>query len=79
MGLGFVLIAIMVVMIFSKMPAGKDSSGSSMGASFGRLLHNKRYVWGVVAQFFYVGAQISVWSWVMNGVPVALRCTSIFG
>ena len=66
MGLGFVLIAIMVVMIFSKMPAGKDSSGSSMGASFGRLLHNKRYVWGVVAQFFYVGAQISVWSFTIR-------------
>ena len=66
MGLGFVLIAIMVVMVFSKMPAGKDSGGGSVGASFARLLKNKRYVWGVVAQFFYVGAQICVWSFTIR-------------
>ena len=66
MGLGFVLIAIMLVMMFSKMPAGKDSGQGSVGASFRRLLHNKRYVWGVVAQFFYVGAQICVWSFTIR-------------
>ena len=66
MGLGFVLIAIMLVMMFSKMPAGKDSGQGSVSASFGRLLHNKRYVWGVVAQFFYVGAQICVWSFTIR-------------
>ncbi|MGN0846663.1 MAG: sugar MFS transporter [Kiritimatiellia bacterium] len=27
------------------------------------LLRNPRYVGGVVAQFFYVGAQIAVWTW----------------
>ncbi|MBQ7526524.1 MAG: MFS transporter [Bacteroidaceae bacterium] len=66
MGLGFVLIAIMVVMMFSKMPAGKDSGQGSVSASFGRLLRNRRYVWGVVAQFFYVGAQICVWSFTIR-------------
>ena len=66
MGLGFVLIAIMVMMVFSKMPAGKDNAGGSVGASFARLLRNKRYVWGVVAQFFYVGAQIGVWSFTIR-------------
>lgn len=66
MGLGFVLIAIMVVMVFSKMPAGKDNGGGSVGASFARLLKNERYVWGVVAQFFYVGAQIGVWSFTIR-------------
>ena len=66
MGLGFVLIAIMVVMLFSKMPMGKDNAGGSIGASFARLLRNRRYVWGVVAQFFYVGAQIGVWSFTIR-------------
>ena len=37
-----------------------------MSASFGRLLRNRRYVWGVVAQFFYVGAQICVWSFTIR-------------
>lgn len=66
MGLGFVLIAIMIVMMFSRMPKGKDSAGGNVGASFARLLKNKRYVWGVVAQFFYVGAQICVWSFTIR-------------
>ena len=66
MGLGFVLIAIMLVMLFSKMPLGKDNAGGSVGASFGRLLRNRRYTWGVVAQFFYVGAQIGVWSFTIR-------------
>ena len=66
MGLGFVLMAIMVVMLFSKMPMGKDNAGGSIGASFARLLHNRHYIWGVVAQFFYVGAQIGVWSFTIR-------------
>lgn len=73
MGLGFVLIAIMVVMVFSKMPAGKDTAGGSVGASFARLLHNRRYIWGVVAQFFYVGAQIGVWSFTIRLVMQELN------
>lgn len=73
MGLGFVLIAIMIVMVFSKMPTGKDSAHGSVGASFARLLHNKRYTWGVVAQFFYVGAQICVWSFTIRLVMQELN------
>ena len=75
MGLGFVLIAIMVVMVLSKMPAGKDTEGGSVGASFARLLHNRRYTWGVVAQFFYVGAQIGVWSFTIQLVMQELNIT----
>lgn len=73
MGLGFVLIAIMVVMVMSKMPAGKDSAFGSVGASFARLIRNKIYVWGVVAQFFYVGAQIGVWSFTIRLVMQELN------
>lgn len=73
MGLGFVLIAIMVVMIFSKMPKGKDSAQGSVSASFARLMKNKRYAWGVVAQFFYVGAQIGVWSFTIRLVMQELN------
>ena len=68
-GVGVVLLAIMVVMLFAKMPEGKDAStGSATGlrATFGRLAKNKKYIWGVVAQFFYVGAQICVWSFTIR-------------
>lgn len=75
MGLGFVLIGIMALMCFAKMPLGKDNDHSSVGASFARLLKNKNYVYGVIAQFFYVGAQICVWSFtirlVMQELPIA--------
>ena len=64
---GVVLLAIMVVMLFSKMPEGQDAAGQdSLSATFGRLIKNKRYAWGVVAQFFYVGAQIGVWSFTIR-------------
>lgn len=69
---GVVLIAIMVVMLFVRMPEGSDSSkvqefkGSSVVATFKRLFNNKKYVGGVIAQFFYVGAQIGVWSFTIR-------------
>lgn len=65
--LGLVLLGILVVMLFARMPSGKDDDRSdSVGASFRRLLSNRLYCRGVVAQFFYVGAQIGVWSFTIR-------------
>lgn len=65
--LGIVLLGILVVMLFARMPSGKDDDRSdSVGASFRRLLSNRLYRRGVVAQFFYVGAQIGVWSFTIR-------------
>ena len=65
--LGCLLLVIMVVMLFAKMPEGRDAaSGSSLGATLRRLASNKRYVFGVIAQFFYVGAQVGVWSYTIR-------------
>ena len=67
MTLGFVLIVVMVVMLCVKMPEGRDDAGQdTLRASFRRLLRNRKYVFGVVAQFFYVGAQIGVWSFTIR-------------
>ena len=67
MTLGFVLLAILLVMLFARMPEGRDDGGAdSLGATFRRLLKNRRYTFGVVAQFFYVGAQIGVWSFTIR-------------
>lgn len=66
-GLGVVLLAIMVVMLFARMPEGKDETKrASLINTFSRLAKNKKYIWGVVAQFFYVGAQIGVWSFTIR-------------
>lgn len=65
--LGLVLLGILVVILFARMPSGKDDDRSdSVGASFRRLLSNRLYRRGVVAQFFYVGAQIGVWSFTIR-------------
>lgn len=63
--LGLVLLGILVVMLFARMPSGKDDDRSDR-ACFRRLLSNRLYRRGVVAQFFYVGAQIGVWSFTIR-------------
>ena len=69
-GLGCVLVLIMVVMLCVKMPEDKDDTSdvdqNSWKSSIKRLVSNKKYLFGVVAQFFYVGAQIGVWSFTIR-------------
>lgn len=65
--LGCLLLLIMVVMLFAGMPEGRDAaSGESLRSTLRRLVSNKRYVYGVIAQFFYVGAQVGVWSYTIR-------------
>ena len=65
--LGVVLLLIMVVMLFAHMPEGKNSAKQdTLKATFRRLAKNKKYIWGIVAQFFYVGAQIGTWSFAIR-------------
>ena len=75
--LGLVLIVILVVMLAIKMPGGQDRDGNvqGLGAVFGRLLCNKQYRRGVIAQFFYVGAQIGIWSFTIRIVMQELSIT----
>lgn len=69
-GLGCVLVLIMIVMLCVKMPEGRDNASdggqNDWRASLKRLVSNKKYVFGVIAQFFYVGAQIGVWSFTIR-------------
>ena len=65
--LGLVLLGILVVMLFARMPSGKDDDRSdSVGASFRRLLSSRHYRRGVVAPVFYVGAQFGGWSFTIR-------------
>jgi FHS family L-fucose permease-like MFS transporter len=80
--LGFVMFALLLAISLTRMPHLKEGGQKpELAVTFKRLIKNKNYVWGVVAQFFYVGAQISVWSFViryamqqldLNGVVAAL-------
>lgn len=76
MGVGVVLVIILLLMVFTKMPKNSDGDKSlHLGATFKRLFKNKLYIWGVVAQFFYVGAQIGVWSFTIRIVMNTLGWT----
>ena len=66
MTVGFAVLAILALMLIVKMPEGADSGKVALGQTFRRLWANKKYVWGVVTQFFYVGAQIGVWSFTIR-------------
>ncbi|MDR1202655.1 MAG: L-fucose:H+ symporter permease [Tannerellaceae bacterium] len=66
-GVAFILIVILLLIIFTKMPKGSDSDSSlNLGSTIKRLYANKKYFYGVITQFFYVGAQIAVWSFTIR-------------
>lgn len=63
--LGLVLIGVFIVFVVSKMPQSKDEgSMPSIKDTFATLSRNTHYVLGVVAQIFYVGAQIMCWTYI---------------
>jgi FHS family L-fucose permease-like MFS transporter len=65
--IGLVMVLILLVILLTRMPDLKEGGGAvDFGGTFRRLTKNKNYVWGVTAQFFYVGAQIAVWSFVIR-------------
>lgn len=72
--MAFLLLAIFLV----RMPNLKEGGGKlDFAGTFKRLKKNRNYVLGVVAQFFYVGAQIAVWSFIIRYVMHQLDFDSI--
>jgi FHS family L-fucose permease-like MFS transporter len=64
-GLGLFVIFMLVLIVMSKMPENKEGEGApSMGESIRRIFKKERFVGGVIAQMFYVGAQIMCWTYV---------------
>ncbi len=59
--LGLIILAVAVVFYFTNMPDVKDENKEGVdGASFAGALKSMRLRWGILAQFFYVGAQVCV-------------------
>jgi MFS transporter, FHS family, L-fucose permease len=74
-GVAIFLVVLWILIFATRMPAANDTDKKlNFGESFSRLFKNKNYVKAVIAQFFYVGAQIGVWSFtirlVMNELSV---------
>jgi len=68
----YVAIGVIVLVFFglfavSKMPdTGGHEKNLHLAETFKSLFHNKRYLEGVVAQTFYVGAQIMCWTFIIH-------------
>lgn len=76
--LGLVMLILFLFIFFTKMPRAQDEDKTlNLKATFNRLKRNKNYVGGVLAQFFYVGAQIAVWSFIIRYVMQQLNFDAI--
>jgi len=67
-GLGAFVLFILIIMIFTKMPATKKEEKMTVSESLKKLKANKNYINGVIAQAFYVGAQILCWTFMYQYV-----------
>ena len=65
--LGFVVIFVFIVIFITKMPKkGGTKSSSTAVDSIKRLIKKPKYREGVIAQMFYVGAQIMCWTFIIQ-------------
>lgn len=75
-GLGLLLLAIWLVVAVRRAPKIVDEfpdAGEAAGGSVARTLwRNKRYRFGVVAQFFNVAAQVCTWTYLLQYVQQAI-------
>lgn len=62
-----VVLIVLVIVLLSKMPdTGRERDAIKLGRLMRHLFANFHYVGGVVAQAFYVGAQIMCWTFVIH-------------
>lgn len=68
-GVAVFLIFLWILVKFTKMPKASDADSKlDLLPTFKRLSKNSNYIGAVIAQFFYVGAQICVWSYTIRYV-----------
>ena len=71
-----ILVVVWILIALKKMPHSFDESvKTNFFQAFKRLLKNRNYVFAVIAQFFYVGAQISVWTFTNFYIPKEINVT----
>ena len=69
--IGFIVLGVMVLFFIIKMPKTtldnpEDDKDLDILATLKRLGSNPKYIGGVIAQMFYVGAQIMVWTFIIH-------------
>ncbi len=66
--LGLVVLAVLVVFAVAKLPRvkGEEDTRIDLVPTLKRLLANRKYIEGVIAQAFYVGVQIMCWTFIIQ-------------
>ena len=64
--LGIVVLIMFFIILFTKLPKTEVEAEIDLKGTFSRLFKNKRYIAGVLAQVFYVGAQIMCWTFIIQ-------------
>jgi FHS family L-fucose permease-like MFS transporter len=64
--IGLIVLFVLVLFIFIRIPEKSQTNENSSFSSISRLLHHQRYREGVIAQAFYVGAQIMCWTFIIQ-------------
>jgi FHS family L-fucose permease-like MFS transporter len=64
--IGLFLLLLTVVFYRIRMPEIAEERVEVQSGSKRKLLAHRHLVWGVVAQFFYVGAQVCIWSYFID-------------
>ena len=78
LGIALVIAVVFVAIAIARMPAyGEENRSLDVRPTLRRLARNSRYVEGVVAQFFYVGAQIMCWTFIIHYGTMELGLTEV--
>ena len=65
--IGIVVLALLAIIRFTKMPKDGDTpTDKSLRRSLAELARVRNYREGVVAQFFYIGAQVMCWTFIIQ-------------
>ena len=65
--IGIVILAMFLLILFTRMPNNADQNHEmNLGPTLRKLIRTKHYREGVIAQFFYVGAQIMCWTFIIQ-------------
>ena len=71
--IGAVVFVFFLIFLLTKMPKAQSKEDDfNIKDTFSRLLKNKRYYEGVIAQFFYVGVQIMCWTFIIHYAEIEL-------
>lgn len=74
LAIGIVVLAMFLIILIARMPKNGDADKSlHFGATLKRIFSIPNYRQGVIAQFFYVGAQIMCWTFIIQyGTPILM-------